>query len=74
MGYALARGFETDLAALPQNLSVTYGNYGVEMNEDDFNAVVVLLDNAGAKQDGRVWWASPALRGQHAQDRQVHLA
>jgi hypothetical protein len=61
MGYALARGFETDLAALAQNISAIVGVYGVEFTEDDFNAAVILLDNAGAPTDGRYWWASPAF-------------
>lgn len=61
MGYALARGFETDLAALAQNISATQGTYGVEFTEDDFNAAVISLDNAGAPMDGRYWWASPAF-------------
>jgi hypothetical protein len=61
MGYALARGFETDLAGLPDNLSVSHGTFGVEFTEDDFNTVVTLLDNAGAPTSNRVWWASPAF-------------
>jgi hypothetical protein len=61
MGYALARGFETDLAGLPDNLSVSHGVFGVEYTEDDFNYVVQLLDDAGADMDDRFWWASPAF-------------
>lgn len=61
MGYALARGFETDLAGLPDNLSVSHGVFGVEYTEDDFNYVVQLLDDAGAKQERRFWWASPGF-------------
>ncbi len=61
MGYAIARGFETDLAALAQNISTTLGNYGVEFTEDDFNSAIVSLDNAGAEDNDRFWWASPAF-------------
>lgn len=61
MGYALSRGFETDLAGLPDNLSVSHGTFGVEFTEDDFNYVVQLLDDAGADDDDRFWWASPAF-------------
>lgn len=60
IGYALSRGFETDLAALPDNLSTSVGTFGIELTEDDFNTAVTNLDNNGAPED-RFWWASPGL-------------
>lgn len=59
-GYALSRGFETDLAALPDNLSTSVGTFGVEFTEDDFNTAVTNLDNNSAPED-RFWWASPGF-------------
>lgn len=59
-GYALSRGFETDLAGLPDDLSTAVGTLGLEFTEDDFNTPVTNLDNNGAPED-RFWWASPAF-------------
>lgn len=57
-GYALSRGFETDLAALPDDLSTAIGSLGLELTEDDLNDAVTGLDNNGAPDD-RFWWFSP---------------
>lgn len=59
VGYALARGIETDLSALPDNLSTSVGTFGVELTEDDWNTIVTNLDNNSAP-DERFAWLSPA--------------
>lgn len=58
-GYALSRGFETDLAGIVDALSTSVGTAGLELTEDDLNTTVTNLDNNSAPEE-RFWWFSPA--------------
>jgi hypothetical protein len=66
LGYALARGREVKLAALPQNLSQVVGALGVELSSDDFLrawqyfADAGLLENSETPGDEFSIFLSPA--------------
>ena len=59
MGYALMRGVEVSIAALPQSFSQIVGTLGADPVEADLRRSWQYLRDAGVS-DGAAWWFGPA--------------
>lgn len=69
MGYALVRGMEVSIAALPQNFSQTVGAYGGDIDDSVLRRAWQYLADGGFYEDAS-WVFSPgAAQSLFAQDR-----
>lgn len=69
MGYALVRGMEVNIAALPQNFSQTVGQYGNDTDASVLQRAWQYIADAGFADDGDAAWvfspgATASLFGQ----------
>lgn len=60
IGYALLGDVETQLAALPDDLSDSVGTFGIELTMDDWETAWQKLQVGLAPMDGRYAWLSSA--------------